>query len=78
MLHELFDTVLKVTDSNVTFERFIKKEDFLIISDANFRDKGDWLFPETTREFYDFIREFLNDEIIVDIAISDEDFKCIE
>ena len=91
MKHEIFDTVLNVTDSNVTFEKIYKKEyipteylddikkaNFLIIPNENFRDEGDVLFPETTREFFDFIREFSNDEIIVDIAISDENFKRIE
>ena len=56
----------------------IKKANLLIIPNENFRDEGDVLFPETTREFFDFIREFPNDEIIADIAISDEDFKRIE
>lgn len=91
MKHETFDTVLNVTDSDVTFEKIYKKEyipteylddikkaNLLIIPNENFRDEGDVLFPETTREFLDFIREFTNDEIISDIAISDEDFKRIE
>lgn len=91
MKHEIFDTVLNVTDSDVTFEKIYKKEyipteylddikkaNLLIIPNENFRDEGDVLFPETTREFFDFIREFPNDEIIADIAISDEDFKRIE
>lgn len=91
MKHEIFDTVLNVTDSDVTFEKIYKKEyipteylddikkaNLLIITNENFRDEGDVLFPETTREFLDFIREFPNDEIISDIAISDEDFKRIE
>ena len=91
MKHEIFDTVLNVTDSDVTFEKIYKKEyipteylddikkaNLLIIPNENFRDEGDVLFPETTREFLDFIREFQNDEIISDIAISDEDFKRIE
>ena len=91
MKHEIFDTVLNVTDSDVTFENIYKKEyipteylddikkaNLLIIPNENFRDEGDVLFPETTREFLDFIREFPNDEIISDIAISDEDFKRIE
>ena len=91
MKHEIFDTVLNVTDSDVTFEKIYKKEyipteylddikkaNLLIIPNENFRDEGDALFPETTREFLDFIREFPNDEIISDIAISDEDFKRIE
>ena len=91
MKHEIFDTVLNVKDSDVTFEKIYKKEyipteylddikkaNLLIIPNENFRDEGDVLFPETTREFLDFIREFSNDEIISDIAISDEDFKRIE
>ena len=91
MKHEIFDTVLNVADSNVTFEKIykkdyipteylddIKKANLLIIPNENFRDEGDVLFPETTREFFDFIREFPNDEIIADIAISDENFKRIE
>lgn len=91
MKHEIFDTVLNVTDSDVTFEKIYKKEyipteylddikkaNLLIIPNENFRDEGDVLFPEITREFFDFIREFPNDEIIADIAISDEDFKRIE
>lgn len=91
MKHEIFDTVLKVTDSDVTFEKIYKKEyipteylddikkaNLLIIPNENFRDEADVLFSETTREFFDFIREFPNDEIIADIAISDEDFKRIE
>lgn len=91
MKHEIFDTILNVTDSNITFEKIYKKEyipmeylndikkaNLLIIPNENFRDEGDVLFPETTREFLDFIREFPNDEIISDIAISDEDFKRIE
>lgn len=91
MNHEIFDTALNVTDSNVTFEKIYKKEyiptkylddikkaNLLIIPNENFRDEGDVLFPETTREFFDFIREFPNDEIIPGIAISDEDFKRIE
>lgn len=91
MKHEIFDTVLNVTDSDVTFENIYKKEyipmeylddikkaNLLIIPNENFRDEGDVLFPETTREFLDFIREFPNDEIISDIAISDEEFKRIE
>ena len=52
MKHEIFDTVLNVTDSNVTFEKIYKKEyvpmeyldeikkaNLLIIPNENFRDK---------------------------------------
>lgn len=91
MKHEIFDTVLNVSDTGITFEEIYKKpyvpteymEDIksanlLIIPNEGFRDEGDVLFPETTREFLEFLREKANDDIVVDIAISDEDFKRIE
>ncbi|MBR6985478.1 MAG: hypothetical protein IKH75_18495, partial [Ruminococcus sp.] len=56
----------------------IKKANLLIIPNESFRDEGDILFPETTREFYDYIRENANDDIVADIAISDDDFQRIE
>lgn len=91
MKHEIFDTVLNVVDTDMTFESVyrkpyipmeymddIKKANLLIIPNENFRDEGDILFPETTREFLDFIREAGGDEVVADIAISDEDFQRIE
>lgn len=91
MQHESFDKVLKISDTDITFEQIyrknyvpaeylddIKKSNFLIIPNENFRDEGDILFPETTREFFDFIRESSGEEIVADIAISDEDFQRIE
>lgn len=91
MKHEIFDTVLNVSDTDITFEEIyqkpyvpteymddIKKANLLIIPNEGFRDEGDVLFPETTREFFDFIRETAGDEIVADIAISDEDFQRIE
>ena len=70
MKHEIFDTVLNVSDTDVTFEGIyqkpyvpaeyiddIKKANLLIIPNEGFRDESDVLFPETTREFFDFIKE---------------------
>lgn len=91
MKHEIFDTVLNVVNTDMTFEcvyrkpyipmeymEDIKRANLLIIPNENFRDDGDVLFPETTREFLDFIREVNDYEIVADIAISDEDFQRIE
>lgn len=91
MQHESFDNILKISDTDITFEQIygkdyvpaeyldeIKKANLLIIPNESFRDEGDVLFPETTREFFDFIRESSGDEIVADIAISDEDFQRIE
>ena len=91
MKHEIFDTTMNVSDTDVTFEEIYKKPyvpveylddiknaNLLIIPNEGFRDDGDVLFPETTREFLEFLKDNANDEIVADIAISDEDFKRIE
>lgn len=91
MKHEIFDIGLNVSDTDITFEEIyrkpyipmeyiddIKKANLLIIPNEGFRDEGDLLFPETTREFFEFFKEKASDEIVVDIAISDDDFQRIE
>lgn len=91
MRHEIFDTVLTVSDSEITFEKVyskpyipteyvedIKKANLLIIPNEGFRDEGDVLFPETTRDFFEFLKERSSGEIVADIAISDGNFQCIE
>ena len=91
MKHEIFDITMNVSDTDITFEEIykkpsvpveymddIKKANLLLIPNEGFRDEGDVLFPETTREFLEFLKENANDEIVADIAISDEDFKRIE
>lgn len=91
MKHEIFGTTFKISDTNVTFEEIyqkpyvpteymddIKRANLLIIPNENFRDEGDILFPETTREMFEFIRENSGTQVIPDIAISDELFQCIE
>ena len=90
-MNNLFFDNVKISDTDISFEQIynkeyipeeyiddIKKANLLIIPNESFRDEGDILFPETTREFYDYIRENANDDIVADIAISDEDFQRIE
>ena len=90
MKHSVLDNI-KISDTAISFEQIynkgyipkeyiedIKKANLLIIPNENFRDEGDILFPETTRDFYDYIRDNANDGIVADIAISDDDFKRIE
>lgn len=85
MKHEIFDETLKIIDTDITFEQIydkkyipkeyledIKKANLLIIPDEGFRDTGDVLFPETTREFFDFIRDSSGEEVVADIAISEK------
>ncbi|WP_303820915.1 hypothetical protein [Ruminococcus flavefaciens] len=90
-MNNLFFDNVKISDTDISFEQIynkeyipeeyiddIKKANLLIIPNESFRDEGDILFPETTREFYDYIRENANDDIVADIAISDDDFQRIE
>ncbi len=91
MKHEIYGKRINIFDTDITFENIyqkeyipedyideIKKANLLIIPNEVFRDKGDILFPETTREFFDFVQEKCGDEIVADIAISDEKFQRIE
>ena len=91
MTHEIDEKKLEISDTDITFEKIynkdyvpteyiddIKKANILLIPDENFRDEGDILFPETTREFFDFLKEESSDDIIADIVVSDEEFQRIE
>ena len=49
-----------------------------MIPDENFSDEGDILFPETTKEFFDLLKEESSDDIMTDIAISHQKFLRIK
>ena len=49
-----------------------------MIPDENLSDEGDILFPETTKEFFDLLKEESSDDIMTDIAISHQKFLRIE
>lgn len=89
--HEVFDKKIEIEETDITFKSIydkpfipqdyiedIKKADILIIPEENFREEGDVLFPETTREFLEYLQEQIPKDMSVDIAISDEDFRKIE
>ena len=89
--HEVFDKKIEIEETDITFDSIydkpfipqdyiedIKKADILIIPEENFREEGDVLFPETTREFLEYLQEQIPKDMSVDIAISDEDFRKIE
>lgn len=91
MKHEIFEQRINISDTDITFEHIyqkeylpakyiddIKKANVLLIPNENFRDEGDILFPETTREFLEFLQEQSGDGVTVDIAVSDEKFQRIE
>lgn len=91
MLHEIIGTKLEVSDCDTTFDSVYQKEyvpqeyideikraNLLILPYEEFRGEACPLFPETTREFYDFLKENSDERVLCDIAISDSDFNRIE
>lgn len=91
MRHESFDTKLETSDTDITFEKIYKKEyipteylddikkaNFLILPNERFRDEKGIFFPETTRQLFEYIKEFSTEDIIADIAVSDNDFQQLE
>ena len=91
MNHELTETSLKIEDTDISFNTIyekkyipqeyiqdIKKANFLIIPEENYHGEETLLFPETTREFFEYVKNAPHDTIVSDIAVSDEDFQRIE
>lgn len=91
MKHEFFDIKLEILDADITFEKIyekeyipteylndIKKANLLIIPNERYRDEKCIFFPETTRQFFEYIKESSGNDIIVDIAISDDEFQELE
>lgn len=91
MNHEIKNASLVIVDTDISFNSIykkgyvpqdyieeIKRANFLIIPEEKFREEEILLFPETTREFFEYVKDNSVDEIISDIAISDEDFQKIE
>ena len=91
MKHESFNTKLEALDTDITFEKIYEKEyippeylndikeaNFLIIPNEEFRDEKGTFFPETTRQFFEYIKESSEKDIIAYIAISDDDFQQLE
>ena len=88
-MHETIEKVLKVSQTDLTFEKIynkdyfpnsipkIKEANMLLIPNENLRENTGITFPETTIEFYEFLKEKANDSFKPDIAISDENFKKI-
>lgn len=91
MFHEIIGSSLEVSDCDTTFDRIYRKEyvpqecldeiknaNLLILPYEEFRGETRPLFPETTREFYDFLKENADESVLCDIAISDSNFNRIE
>lgn len=90
-MHELDGKCILVEDTDITFESIyqkpyvtedilteIQKADMLLIPDENLRKNAAISFPELTEEFFAYLRKNAGDNLIVDIAVSDEDFQKLE
>mgnify|MGYP000276111666 CR=1 FL=1 len=72
-----FESVYKKKYMPKEYEDEIKSANVLLIPNENFRGKQGLFFPECTDELLDFMKEQENENVKVDICISDEDFKKI-
>ena len=91
MKHEITEQQVSIEETNVSFETIydkvwfpteveddVKKANFLIIP-TNYDDNDmNVLFPETTSDFLEYLQDKSDENIICDIAISDDNYKKIE
>ena len=91
MKHESNERSVVVQNNSVTFDQVydkayipreyeddIRKANLLILPEESFREEEGLFFPETTREFFEYMKASEAPELITDIAVSDEDFQKIE
>ena len=92
MRHEISNETLTIKNSLETFETIYEKEYFpkdlyAVIKEANvllipdYIKRGDsegYVFPESTQEFLEYLKENASDSIRPDIAIDDDGFKKLE
>lgn len=92
MKHENNNETFTVRDYSENFESIYKKEYFpvklldeikkanvLLIPDYVERgNDGEYVFPESTKEFLEYLKDNASDNIIPDIAIDDDDYKKME
>lgn len=87
-MHEITGKEFKIEDSNVTFESIyaksyfpgdipgIKEANVLLIPDENLRENTGITFPESTDEFFNFLRSNASEVFKPEIAVSDGDFQA--
>lgn len=81
----------KIYDTNLSFENIyaqqyvsqeniesIRRANCLIIPNEQTICDGEYLFPEGTRDFLNYLREIGGADIIADIAVSDDNYNELE
>lgn len=82
---------LLISDSDLNFEKIyskpyfpkeheedLKKANLLLIPNEGYGGLDGPVFPEQTMEFYNFLRNYENKELVGDICISDENYVELE
>lgn len=87
LIHETNSCVFNIIESDLSFETIYKKKYFpneiqevkranvLLIPNENLRDNLGITFPETTLEFFEYLKDNSDANFVPDIAVTDEDFK---
>lgn len=91
MKHEIYEKKISVENSDISFESIyqkswfpneiaddVKKANFLIIPSDYCSDDSNIVFPETTTDFYDYIKSNSNGNVVCDIAVSEDNYQKIE
>lgn len=73
-----FTTITKKKWFPVDLKNEIEKSNFLILPNEFMTEDSNVFFPETTTDFYDYIREKSNNDIVCDIAVTDENYQKLE
>jgi len=82
---------LVITESNLNFEKIyskeyfpkefeedLKKANFLLLPYEGVNSSKKPVFPEETMKFYNFIKQYENNELVGEICISDEEYAELE
>lgn len=91
MQNKIPEKTFEVTDTKITFDRVCEREyipveykkdiqaaNLLLIPDENRYGEGELLFPETTRDFFQFMKDASESDIVPEIAMSDDAFRRLE
>ncbi|EPZ46363.1 hypothetical protein [Alicyclobacillus acidoterrestris] len=81
-IHEIsttFNEIYRKPYFPLELEEEIKKANALIIPYETFRDMDKVVFPEGTRDFFDYLKQNSSEYgVVTDICISDGDFRQLE
>lgn len=91
MQHKIPEKTFEITDTKITIARVCEREyipveykkdiqaaNLLLIPDENRYSEGELLFPEATRDFFQFVKDASGSDVVPEIAMSDAGFQRLE